>query len=160
MPDLGGRPSKYTKELADEICFRLANGESIRTICRDEHIPVVSTIFYWITHEDTAPGFSEQYTKAKEMMIECYASEIAEIADDSTNDFYEKALKNGEVVVVGDNEMVNRARLRVDTRKWICERLAPKQYGPKSDLNFSGHVTHENFVLDAIEKSKVVNENK
>lgn len=148
-----GRPSAYTKEIGDEICFRLSNGESVRTICRDDHMPVMSTVFYWIQHNKE---FSEQYAKAKESMLECLASEIVEIADDSRNDFYEKALKNGEVAVVGDNELVNRSRLRVDTRKWVCERLAPKKYGPKSDLNIAAEMTHNVFFQNMIAKSKAV----
>ena len=147
MPN--GRPSSYTKEIGDEICFRLSNGESIRTICRDDRMPVMSTVFYWIRNNKE---FSEQYALAKEEMVECMASEISEIADDATNDFYEKALQNGEVKVVGDMELVNRSRLRVDARKWICERLAPKKYGPKSDLNLTGE--HTIFLQNALAKSK------
>ena len=34
-----GRPSTYGQEIADEVCRRLAGGESLRAICRDEGIP-------------------------------------------------------------------------------------------------------------------------
>jgi len=130
-----GRPTKYTEELADEMCFRISNGESLRTICRDEHMPNIATVWRW--RQDNKE-FCKHYEKAREDQIECYATEMIEIADDSTNDFYEKQLKNGEVAVVGNNEMVNRARLRVDARKWACERMNPRKYGPKQDVNLGG----------------------
>lgn len=42
-----GRPSKYTPELADEICERLANGEPLAKICRDEHIATRAVVHEW-----------------------------------------------------------------------------------------------------------------
>ena len=34
-----GRPGLYTPELAREICERLAEGETLRSVCRDKHMP-------------------------------------------------------------------------------------------------------------------------
>lgn len=131
----GGRPSDYTQEIAVEICRRITEGESVRSISRDESMPSIATIYSWI---GSKPEFLKQYEKAKEEQIETLADEMLEIADDARNDFVEKALKNGDIVIVGDSEMVNRSRLRVDTRKWIAERLKPKKYGLKSDINVGG----------------------
>lgn len=39
-----GRPSKFTQEIADEICRRLAMGESLRSICRDEGFPTEAAV--------------------------------------------------------------------------------------------------------------------
>lgn len=135
MAHPGGRPTIFTKKISEEICFRMANGESLRSICREADMPNIATVWRWRQDNEE---FCKHYDKAREDQIECYANEMAEIADDSTNDFYEKALKNGEVSVVGNTEMVNRARLRVDTRKWICERMNPKRFGPKSEIDHKG----------------------
>lgn len=147
MSHPGGRPTIFNQSIADEICFRMANGESARVICRDDHMPCIATVFNWLKSNKQ---FLEQYEIAKEQMVECFASEMTEIADDSTNDFYEKALKNGDVSVVGDMELVNRAKLRVETRKWVCERLMPKRYGPKSDLNIGGQSENPLSVVQLI----------
>lgn len=149
--NLGGRPTKFTQEIADEICFRVANGESSRTICREERFPVMATLFRWLQKNIE---FQKQYYQAKESMVECYAAEMTEIADDSTNDFYERELNNGNVAVVASNELVNRSRLRVDTRKWICERLMPKKYGPKTDINLGGQKNNPLIISDLHEKAK------
>lgn len=132
-----GRPSILTDEVAEEIFFRMGNGESLRSICRDEHMPNIATVWRW-THSNEE--FCKRYEVARMQLVDTYAAEVSEIADDSTNDFYEKALKNGEVAVVGNGELVQRARLRVETRRWVCERMAPHKYGEKSSLNLGGQV--------------------
>ena len=42
-----GRPTIFTPELAREIPTRLAEGESLRKICADEHMPARSTVYEW-----------------------------------------------------------------------------------------------------------------
>ena len=138
----GGRPTIFNAAIADEICWRMANGESLRSICRDDDMPNIATVWRWRQDNEE---FCKRYEKAREDQVECYANEMTEIADDSRNDFYEKALKNGEVSVVGDSEMVNRARLRVDTRKWVCERMNPKRFGPKQGIEHSGELGIRNL---------------
>ena len=44
-PRKTGRPSKYTPELAAEIARRLSDGEPLRQICRDEHMPHWTNIY-------------------------------------------------------------------------------------------------------------------
>lgn len=46
-PAKRGRPSKFTPEIADEICERLANGEPLAKICRDEHMPTRVAVHDW-----------------------------------------------------------------------------------------------------------------
>jgi hypothetical protein len=103
-----GRPSDYSLEIVDTICARIAEGESLRAICRDADTPSMASIFKWLREH---PEFAEQYTRAREQQAEAYADEIADIAD------------NGEDV--------NRDRLRIDSRKWIASKLKPKKYGDK-----------------------------
>lgn len=124
-----GRPSDYSPEMAERICMRMAEGESVRSICRDPAFPVISTVMLWrLKHEE----FSEQYARAREMMLEVRAEEIIEIADDGTNDFVEIETKNGKKIVF-DREHVQRSTLRVEARKWELSKLLPK-YRDKVDL--------------------------
>ena len=121
-----GRPSLYTEALAAKICTRLAEGKSLRSICRDDAMPAISTVMGWLfdgKHED----FPEQYARAREAQAEVRADEIVDIADDDTNDFM--ADKDGKLVA--DHEHIQRSRLRVDARKWIAAKLLPKRYGDK-----------------------------
>lgn len=122
-----GRPSEFTQERADAICARLVEGESLRSICRDDEMPALSTVFKWLRE---AEGFSDQYTRAKEEQADALADEIVSIADES-----ETTIKEG-IGVVFDSTAVARNRLRVDARKWVASKLKPKKYGDK--LNLAG----------------------
>lgn len=133
-----GRPSKFTQAVALEICNRIAQGESLIQICRNsEHLPCKTTIINWLLcgkYKD----FVVQYTQAREAQMEHYSDEILEIADDGQNDWMERESKNGETFEVENHEVLNRSRLRVDARKWLMSKLAPKKYGDKQTLEHSG----------------------
>jgi hypothetical protein len=122
-----GRPSKYTPKLADRICSRLADGESLRTICRDEGMPSKATVFSWLR---TKPDFLDQYARAKEESADALTDEMLEISDDARNDWMER--HDGENVGWQANgEHIQRSRLRIETRKWLASKLKPKKYGDK-----------------------------
>ena len=119
-----GRPSSHTPEIAAEICERMAKGETLRQICRDDHIPAATTVHGWVKSVD---GFSEQYAHAREALIAHWADEIVEIADDGSHD----TITDEEGRERPDNEWISRSKLRVDTRKWLLSKLKPGQYGDK-----------------------------
>lgn len=128
MGDVGqGRPTIYSDDLCDRICALLAQGKSLRTICKSEDMPCVSTIFNWLrTNED----FLQQYTKAKEESADALVEEILDIADDGTNDWNETHDEEGKNKGWKfNNEHYQRSRLRVDARKWYASKLKPKKYG-------------------------------
>jgi hypothetical protein len=43
--------STYTDAIAQEICDRLSNGEPLRQICRDEHMPAWQTFYDWVRND-------------------------------------------------------------------------------------------------------------
>lgn len=122
----GGRPSDYTPELADKICSQLADGDSMRTVCKPDDMPNKATVFKWLRiHEE----FNDQYVKAKEESADALTDEILDIADNSNNDWMEQ---NGDSEGYRINgEAVQRSRLRIDSRKWLASKLKPKKYGDK-----------------------------
>lgn len=75
--------------------------------------------------------FADQYARAREDLLEHWADQIVAIADDSSCDWETRKRENGEEYEVANPEVVNRARLRVDTRKWLMSKLAPRKYGDK-----------------------------
>ena len=124
-----GRPTEYTPEIADQICTRLAHGESLRRICLDEEMPPKSTVLQWVL--DDRQGFYVQYTRARQIQAEGMADEIFEKSDDDSKD------------VTGELEMPNgvavqRSRLMVDTRKWYLSKVLPKVYGDKVENTLVG----------------------
>lgn len=107
-----GRPSDYNDDIAKLICSRMAAGKSIRQICQADDMPHVSTVFSWLS---TNQLFAEQYTRARSSMLETWAETIVDLADNAED----------------TSEGVNKARLQIDTRKWIMSKLLPRTYGEK-----------------------------
>jgi hypothetical protein len=103
------RPSKYTKALAAEICAELAQGKSLRSVCKQKGMPDAATVFRWLGSNEE---FCEQYARAKEESADALVEEMLDIADDQ-------------------DEHPQSRRVRIDTRKWISSKLKPKKYGDK-----------------------------
>lgn len=106
-------------------------GESLREICRSEDMPGKSTVMRWLAEHQE---FRDQYAGAREAQADYYAEEIIEISDDGKNDTYID--DNGNTRT--DQEVIGRSRLRVDTRKWLMARMAPKKYGDKITQEVTG----------------------
>src|SRR5579872_781781 len=130
------RPTDYTPDLAAEICRRIAEGESLRKVCADQAMPDKSTVLRWLAKKENA-SFRDQYAYARELQADQLFDECLDIADDATNDI--KVITAGESTIeVVNHEHIQRSRLRVDTRKWMSGRLAPKKYGDKVEVSGAG----------------------
>jgi hypothetical protein len=122
-----GRPSSYTLEIGDIICERLAEGESLRSICRDDAMPSQSMVFRWLAADEM---FREQYARAREAQADAIFDEILFIADTPVQGVKTKTKEDGSVETqTGD--MIEHRRLQVDARKWMAGKLRPKVYGDK-----------------------------
>ena len=97
------------------ICERIAAGESLRSICRDQGMPPAAMIRHWLGESE---AFRAAYTRAREDRADVLADEIIEIADRA--------------------EGPTAARLQVEARKWAAAKLAPKRYGEKPAPDPSG----------------------
>lgn len=140
-----GRPSSYTPEIADAICSRLADGESLRSVCRSDEMPDKTTVFKWLRER---PEFLAQYTRAKEESADALTDEMLEISDDATNDWMERHNEDGENTGWQVNgEHIQRSRLRIETRKWLASKLKPKKYGDKIETHHSGTVEVRRLVI-------------
>lgn len=123
--------TEYNKETADRICKEISERSvSLRTICKDKSLPCTSTIYKWLTNNKS---FAEQYARARDMQADLLAEEILEIADNSQGDTL-----SGEGGEYANHEWINRSKLRVDARKWLASKLAPKKYGDKIDHTSGG----------------------
>lgn len=136
---MAGRPSIYSEDLAFAICQRLAEGESLRSICSAEEMPGKTTILRWL---DENAAFRSQYARAREVQADTLADDILEIADDARNDWMERNDKDN-AGWIANSEHINRSRLRVDSRKWLAAKLQPKKYGEhlNMDANVNGNMT-------------------
>lgn len=126
-PIAAKRPGNaFTQEIADAICLRLMEGESLRHICLDEAMPAKSTVFKWLLDIE---GFDKQYTLALEIKASGWFDEIIEISDKPLvgEKTVKDLVKGTEKTTYGDN--VERSKLMADNRKWVLSRMFPKKYG-------------------------------
>lgn len=130
-----GRPSKYTEAIANEVCTRVASGESLNAICKDEHIPLKSTVLAWVV--DDREGFFDQYRRAREAAGYGEGDEIAEI---------------GRETLAGTHDP-SAAKVAIDALKWSAARKAAKVYGDKiqhTGADGSGPVVFEMNMADGL----------
>jgi hypothetical protein len=109
-----GRPTKYTQELADEICRRVMES-NLSKVTVDESMPSRSIIYDWLAANK---DFSDNYTRANKIRREERFEKMGDIADQETD--------------------VQRARLKVDVLKWQLSKEEPKKYGDKLDHTTDG----------------------
>ncbi|UXO93987.1 terminase small subunit [Pseudanabaena phage Pan3] len=107
MSDEPWFPEGYGQETADAICERIADGESLRSICRDEEMPSTSTVCKWL---GKSADFAEQYARARELQADALFDDILDIADKGL-----KALDSPE-----------DRRIQIDARKWMAGKLRGK----------------------------------
>lgn len=111
-----GRPSKYSDEMAETICEKIANGRSLRSICAEDGMPPMKTIYRWLEANEE---FRHQYARARDKQADYFAEEIIEIADSAE----------------AESAAVSKAKLQIDARKWAASKIAPKKYGDKQEID-------------------------
>ncbi|MEX0385860.1 terminase small subunit-like protein [Spiribacter onubensis] len=109
-----GRPSKAKPAITDEICRRVSEGEPIRSICADKHMPAMSTVMLWAV-DGSQPEFAERYREARVAAGHAHAEKINEI----TRKVEAGLLKP------------DQARVMMDGLKWAAERMAANAYSPR-----------------------------
>lgn len=134
---MAGRPSSYTPEVANEVCERLAAGESLRSICNDSHIPHISTVLLWVV-DGKHETFSEQYARAREAQGHYWGDSMGRLHDE---------VRRGELDA-------QQAKVIQDGLKWMAERMARKQYGQKQEVEHTGRVTVSDDAMDPAEWAK------
>jgi hypothetical protein len=115
----------YDQEAADRVCALLSEGKSLRYAAGEVGL-THTTILGWV---DAQPAFSDQYTRARQVGYQLLSDELLEIADDKTE------------------ADTNRARLQVDTRKWMLSKMLPKTYGDKLTTEVTGNLKHDHTVV-------------
>lgn len=131
-----GRPTSYSERIADLICDGLAEPRSLRSICLDDGMPSQSTVFRWLA-DDRYADFRERYARAREAQAEALFDEIIDIADDGTNDWVQRERDDGSTYDAFNAEHVQRSKLRIDSRKWMAGKLAPKKYGDAATVKLA-----------------------
>jgi hypothetical protein len=127
-----GRPSKYTKAIVEEVCERLSKGEPLTRICRDEHMPEPRTIYLWAAADEEINSHIARAREAGEVAI---LEDCLNIADENGKD--RRIVAEG--VETTDTDVIQRAKLRIDTRLKLLAKWNPKKWGDKIDMTSAGN---------------------
>lgn len=126
-----GGQSTFSQSIADEIIERLSKGEPLEKICRDEHMPSSRTVLRW---KEADAAFMSDIAHAREAGFDQIAVECLDIADFGLNDTYEDDDGNKRT----DTDVIQRSKLRIETRLKLLAKWDPKRYGDKVDINHGG----------------------
>ena len=129
------RPTKYTAKLGELICLMFASDPnmSLLKLNRDPQLPTVWTFYEWLRDH---PELEKAYARSRELHADMQAAELEEWSD--TPLLGVKKIRrtkssetNGDEVSeeVQEFDNIERARLKVETRKWMLARMQPKKYG-------------------------------
>jgi hypothetical protein len=109
-----GRPSQFTPKIGADICERIAQGKSMVTVCKEIGFSYTS-VQKWLRDY---PDFATSYARAREDQADFHADEIVAIAD--------------------EEEDPQRAKVRIDARKWVAAKMRPKKYGDRVTQEHTG----------------------
>lgn len=143
-----GRPDTYDPTIASRICELLAQGMSLRSVCRQEGMPPESTVRLWVV--DDREGFAAHYTRARDIGMDALADELLEISD--TPVVGKKTKVAGDKTETTEGDMIEHRRLQVDARKWYLSKVAPKKYGERLEL--AGEVQVNHSLADRVKRAK------
>lgn len=121
-----GRQSTYTPEIAAKICERLADGEPLRAICRDEGMPAWRTVYDWLT-ENT--DFAARFARARELGHDAIAEDTIAMIDEPPG---RTETEHGDKVDPGH---VQWQKNRVEQRLKLLAKWSPKKYGDKLEID-------------------------
>ena len=124
-----GAPTTYNHHIAQVICIRIAEGESLRQILRTDGMPAQSTVYEWLLRH---PEFAENYTRAREEQADTLADEIIDIADEQPEVVAVVDKKTGALIEHKlDGAFLQWQKNRIEARKWTAMKLKPKKYGDR-----------------------------
>lgn len=144
-----GRPSIRTDAIIDIICNDLSEGITLREICQREGMPHRRTVNLW---RKADPDLFSRIARAREEGFDAIADESLMIADDGSNDYLTRTRPDGSTYEELNAEHIQRSRLRAEHRLKLLAKWDRKNYGDKTDLNVSGQISLEAWVLQSLDQ--------
>ena len=111
---------KYSEELAEELCSIIASTPLPYNKIHElyPHLPDQDTVVNWRRKRE---GFAERWLEAKKVQVELLVDDMIFISDDDENDI----LHDDAGKIIFNQSAIFRAKLKIETRKWLAARLLP-----------------------------------
>lgn len=141
-----GKTTTYTVEIGMELTSRISSGRSLRDVCKDPDMPSQKTVWEW---QKRHPVFRNQFMQAEIEQMFAWAHDIVGIAEDAfagrilkvalDDPDLKKTEEDGYVVFRFDKRHVDEAKLLIQTKQWLMERLDSERYGLRQFLDVKQH---------------------
>lgn len=119
-----GAPRKHDRPaIVAEVCRLIRGGELVKNACKTVGI-TPDQVRDWC---GTDQELSALYARARDEQAHAIAEQAIAIADEKCASIVE----------------AQRNRLRVDTRKWLASKIAPRYYGERIEQAHTGSVAVE-----------------
>jgi len=132
-----GRPSKFTEELFEAICERVAQGETLAAICREPGMPHPSTFRDWANSDES---LSRRFGRAREDGEDAIAEKSREIV---LAPAVMTLTEHGEKVDAGD---VALRKVQSEHLLKLLAKFNPKRWGDRTQHEHTGKLTLEALV--------------
>lgn len=106
------KPVRFSAKVAEEICIRIAAGETWSAMCGKGSMPSHAALYKW---RDQKPEFRADLERARDIAADSRADRALEVAEGATS------------------ATVQADRLRVSTLLWHAARGAPHRYGSRAE---------------------------
>jgi hypothetical protein len=129
-----GRPTVFSEELADGICERLMDGESLREICSSAGMPHRATVVRWM---ESRPAFATRVAHSRDMQADLMDDLVLEVAQKCTS------------------ETAAADRVKIAAYQWRASKLAPKKYGNRVGVDLD---VEQRFIplTDLLERAQAI----
>jgi hypothetical protein len=129
-----GRPTRFTEKLGSEICRRISEGETLKSICKDLNLHFENVLEWTEDHK----SFGEAYIRARRNMA---------------INMVDGMIEN---VAVLENDRALAARVQADVVRWTAQRFAPEMFADSKRIELKGEVTHTHIhSLEDHQKRKI-----
>lgn len=112
----------------NDILQDIEAGYSLRTVLKNGDNPSSRTFYKWLDEDENKV---KQYVRACEDRADEIFEDILDIADNQEKDVYKDSDGNEHT----NHNVINRSRLRIDSRKWMLGKMNPKKYSDKINLS-------------------------
>lgn len=148
LPHPGGRPRVHDRATVGlDVCVKIAGGMLVKDACA-EHGLDPATLWRWAAADKE---FGNVYARAREAQAHAIAEDAIRIADGVDLEAQDRLEAMVESIATADDDdkerllnslqavAVQRDRLRVDTRKWLASKIAPKLYGERQAVDVTSN---------------------
>jgi hypothetical protein len=124
-----GRPTRYSKAIAEIILDELGEGRALESICADPGMPTAAAVRLWVTRD--RDGFAAHYQCMREEGCIALAGRMVKCVDDRRGMVMPRVRYDGSIDWVIDPDQFRRVLMRCDVYRMLLSRRERDTYGSR-----------------------------